>query len=126
MVKAKALNDTTYRFSYVAKGTIIEGGNDLHDNVNFEVISGKNDKVAPDANGQGVDVPQAAGKMPYTELCKTAKELGVKFTGVKYDELLTAIAEAQAKAAAPTVAGNDEVDDNAGSAGDGGNTSENK
>lgn len=131
MPKFRAKNNTTYRFSYVSKGDIISGGDDLRDNVNFEIVGDEGAKVAtaPVSNGN-IGSTGATGKVPYTELVKTAKEYGIKFQGVKYDALLALIAEAQAKAAAPNN-GSDNPDNggedkNTDNAGDSGATGEEK
>lgn len=131
MPKFRAKNNTTYRFSYVSKGDIISGGDDLRDNVNFEIVGDEGVKAAATpALGGNAGSTGATGKVPYTELVKTAKEYGIKFQGVKYDALLALIAEAQAKTAAPNNE-NDNPDNgdeaqNTGNAGDSGATGKEK
>lgn len=117
MAKYRAKVDTFYNYSYIRKGKEVYGGKDLADNEYFELIEDENKPVnnsADNGNG-GENTPPAAPskQMNYRELVKYAQELNIAGANrMNKPDLLAAIAEAEAAAAAPTA--NEEVkgDDN--------------
>lgn len=122
MAQFRAKNDTFYNFSYIKKGKIVYGGDDLRNNEHFELVGDQGDKAPDPVNtGNGQEQPT---KLTYKELCLMAKDLKIEnYSKMTYPTLAKKVAEAQAKAAQPD--GNEGNDGNDG--GDSaGNADENK
>lgn len=100
MPQFRAKNDTFYNFSYVKKGKIIYGGNDLRTNENFELVGDQGSKAPDPVNADnGQEQPT---KLTYKELCLMAKDLKIEnYSKMTYPVLAEKVAEAQAKAAQP-------------------------
>lgn len=109
MPKYRAKFDTVFNFQVVRAGKIIVAGEELRNSPNFECLDDSAGKTAPASSNTGVQ-PKSAGTTEYAKALLRAKELGIpKYNRIPQSELLAAIAEAEAKLAAPKAdnAGND-------------------
>ncbi len=129
MPKFRALVDTVYNFQIIRAGKEIIGGDELRKSPNFVCVDGGTvAKTEPAAKNTGENAST------YAKALQRGKELGIpKYNRIPQAELLAAIAEAEAKLAAPAPesnAGNDEkakTDEQNGKtegAGDSGSTGE--
>ena len=93
MTKYKAKVDTYFNFSYVPAGKIIVAGDELRNSPNFECLDGK--KAANTTATTG-------GNAEYAKALQRGKELGIpNYNRIPKEDLYAAIAEAEAKKAAP-------------------------
>ncbi len=92
MTKYKAKVDTYFNFSYIPAGKVIVAGDELRDSPNFERLDGK--KTA--------NAPATGGNAEYAKALQRGKELGIpNYNRIPKEDLYAAIAEAEAKKAAP-------------------------
>lgn len=129
MAKFRALVDTVYNFQIIRAGKEIIGGDELRKSPNFVCLDG----------GTVAKTEPAAKKAEentstYAKALQRGKELGIpKYNRIPQADLLAAIAEAEAKLAAPAPddgnggeekAKSDEQDGKTEGAGDSGSTGE--
>lgn len=108
MVKYVAKNDTVFNFKFYRKGETVEAGELLDDNRNFERVDGSKPIVKPTS---------AVDKADEVAIRTRAKELKIANWHTKgVDKLLAEIAEAEAKAAAPTTTDGSVTPNNGGKA----------